>query len=67
MKSTDQPNLFQHSDAAKIAAHRQAAETVRYDPHFTPEQGEERAAYYLAEAARIEALASVDPPERMVA
>ena len=58
MNSTNQPNLFQHSDAAKIAAHRQAAETVRYDPHFTSEEREQRAAYYEAEAQRIEALAA---------
>ncbi len=58
MKSTNQPNLFQHSDAAKIAAHRTAAETVRFDPHFTPAEREQRAAHYLAEAQRIEAIAN---------
>lgn len=58
MKSTNQPNLFQHSDAAKITAHRQAAATVRYDPHFTPEEREQRAAYYEAQAKRLEELAA---------
>ncbi|MFD0738270.1 hypothetical protein ACFQZQ_03065 [Lysobacter koreensis] len=57
MKSTNQPNLFQHSDAAKARAYRVAADTVRHDPHFSDDERERRAANYLAEAERYEARA----------
>lgn len=50
-----QLDVFHHSDAAMARAYRQAAETVKYDPYFPDAERENRAAYYLAEAARYEA------------
>lgn len=45
-----------HSPSAQARAHRIAAEAARRNPWFTPEQGEERAAYYEREAERLEGL-----------
>lgn len=49
-----QLDVFRHSDPAMARAYREAAETARRDPYWTPEQGEARARYYEAEAERIE-------------
>jgi len=49
-----QLDLYRHSPAALAASYRQAAETARRDPHFSPSEGERRAAWYLAEAERYE-------------
>lgn len=50
------PEQTKHSPSAQARAHRIAAETARRDPYFTPQQGEERAAYYEREAERLERL-----------
>lgn len=54
MRSTDNADIFVHSDAAQARAYRQAAETVRHDPYFPDSERENRARYYEAEAARYE-------------
>jgi len=51
---TRQLDLYRHSPQALAASYRQAAETARRDPHFSPEDGEKRARHYLAEAERYE-------------
>lgn len=60
MRNDRQPALPM-PDPALAAAYRQAADTARYDPFFTPEQREARAAYYESEAARL------DPPKEHAA
>lgn len=56
-RDVQQLDVFRHSDAALAAAYRKAAEIAALDPHY-PRQSdrEKRAAYYLAEAERIERL-----------
>ena len=55
MKSTDNLDVFLHSDASQARAYRLAAETVRFDPYFPESERANRAAYYEAEARRYEA------------
>lgn len=54
MKSTANLDVFDHSDAVKAKAYRQAAETVEFDPYFPEAERADRIAYYNAEAARYE-------------
>lgn len=54
MRSDQQLDILRHSDAGLAQAYRQAADTARRDPHYTPDEGERRAAYYLQQAERYE-------------
>lgn len=49
-----QLDVFRDSPQAKAREYRIAADTARFDPHWTEEQRAARERYYLAEAARIE-------------
>ncbi|GAB2620050.1 hypothetical protein [Novilysobacter erysipheiresistens] len=54
MKSTANLDVFDHSDAVKARAYRQAAETVAFDPYFPEDERADRIAYYTAQAEMFE-------------
>lgn len=54
MKSTDNLDVFLHSDASQAKAYRLAAETVKFDPYFPEAERATRVAYYQGEAERYE-------------
>lgn len=54
MNSTANLDVFDHSDAVKARAYRQAAETVEFDPYFPEDERADRIAYYIAQAEMFE-------------
>lgn len=58
MKSTENRDIFLHSDANLARLNRIAADTAWHNPYWTDREREERAKHYEAEAARHERRAS---------
>lgn len=54
MSAVMQLDVFRHSDQSQAAAYRKAAETAQVDPFWTEEQRQQRVAYYLGEALKLE-------------
>ena len=54
MSRVMQLDVFHHSDKAQADAYRKAAETASVDPFWTEQQRQQRVAYYLGEAERLE-------------
>jgi hypothetical protein len=51
---TNQPDLYRDDPQRVIQAWRDAADTARVDPQFTPAERIKRAAYYTQQAERLE-------------
>ena len=52
-----QRDLLRHCDAELAKAYREAADTERVNPYFTPDERAKRAAHYEREAVKLEARA----------